>query len=112
MNSFLYQGDRIPFTNSATAAIVSGALVIIRSGTAGACGVAVSDIAGGGGTGVLATEGVYRLTKAAGAIARGALVYRNASTGAITTTTTGNTLVGYAIAAATTAATTVDVKIG
>ena len=102
-------GD-IPWTNSATAAIASGAIVAIRTGTTGQCGIAVNDIAGSGGTGELAVEGVFRLSKASGAISRGALVYRNSS-GTVTATSTSNTLIGYALASATTAATTVDVDL-
>jgi predicted RecA/RadA family phage recombinase len=110
MNTYKNNGRRIDYTNSSGSLIASGATVIVRSGTAGVTGVLVTDIADTA-TGEIATCGVHTLTKEAGAIAYGALVYRKSSNGNITTATTGNTLAGWAVAAATTSATTVDVLL-
>lgn len=109
MNTFYRNGQRVLYTNSGSA-ISAGDLVVIRSGTSGVCGVAVTDIAATTGTGELEICGVHALTAATGAITAGALVYRNSS-GAITTTSTSNTLAGWAYAAKTTAATTAYVVL-
>lgn len=105
MNTFSYSGHRIPWTNSTGSAVASGALVIVRSGASGVCGIAVTDIANGS-TGEVEISGVHTLTASTGAWAQGALVYRNASTGALTGTASGATLAGFSPVAKTTAATT------
>lgn len=104
MNTLYQSGKRIPYTNSTTATIAAGALVIVLTGTSGMCGVVVADIAAGG-VGEVQLCGVHKLTAVTGAISYGALVYRQASTGSITTTSSGATLAGIAIAAKTTAST-------
>lgn len=110
MNTFYQSGKRIPYTNSGTTTITSGTLVIVRSGAAGQCGVVVADIAASA-VGEVEICGVHALTAATGAISYGAVVYRDATTGSITTTSTLNTLAGYAVASKTTAATTAYVLV-
>lgn len=109
MNTFSNDGKRILYTNTGSA-IAAGDIVVIRSGTSGVCGVAVTDIAATTGTGQLETAGVHLLAKASGAISYGALVYRGTA-GTVTTTSTSGTLLGWAAAAATTAATTAYVMV-
>lgn len=110
MNTYQHAGLRVPYTNSSGSTIASGTLVVLRSGTSGICGVTVADIANGE-TGQVSVAGVHALTAATGAITQYALVYRKLSDGSITTTSTSNTLAGYAYAAKTTAATTAYVVL-
>lgn len=56
-------------------------------------------------------EGVFELPKAAGVVAQGAALYWDTTPGELTTTASGNTLVGYAFRAAADAATTVQLKL-
>lgn len=87
--------------------ISSGDLVVVGVRV----GIAVADIASGA-VGALEMEGVFEMPKlASDNIAQGALVYWDATPGEITTTASGNTLVGYAFEAAGAATTTCKVKI-
>ncbi len=57
------QGGRVTYTNSGSA-IAAGDLVVLRSGTSGTCGVAVTDIAATTGTGEVYTgEGQEKIFK-------------------------------------------------
>lgn|GEM_PF-5698359 len=109
MNTFSNRGNRINFTNTGSA-ISAGDIVIVRSGTAGVCGIAVTDIAATTGTGQLEIGGVHALTAVTGALAYGALVYRG-TLGTVTGTSTSGTLLGYVVAAKTTASTTAFVLV-
>jgi predicted RecA/RadA family phage recombinase len=109
MNTYRNDGNRILYSNTGSA-IAAGDIVIVRSGTSGVCGIAVTDIAATTGTGQLSVGGVHELPKVSGAITAGALVYRGTA-GTVTTTSTSGTLLGYATAAATTAATTAFVMV-
>ncbi len=102
MNTFVNNGKRLALV--AGADIVSGELVIVRTGTTGACGVAVADIANGA-TGEVEVCGVHKITAETGAWANGALLYRHATNKTLTTTATANTLAGRAVGAKTTAST-------
>lgn len=107
--TFSQPGYILEWTNGTGVDVSSGDLVIVRSGTTGMSGVALTDIANGA-TGSVAIAGVYTVSKASGAVSKYALVYRNSSA-AVTTTATGNTLAGVAIEAGTTAATTLRVLL-
>lgn len=105
MKNYVQEGDRIQIT--AGADIASGGVVVIGT----KIGVACNAIANGA-TGICATEGVFTLPKlSTDVIAQGALVYWDASPGEITTTSSGNTVAGYATAAAGNGVTTINVCI-
>lgn len=110
---YVQPGDMMNYT--ASAAISSGDPVLVGV----RLGVAEGDIANGG-TGVLAMTGVHTVRKATGAITQGAALYWDADgnpvggasgAGALTTTSTDNTLAGYAFKAAGSSDTTVEIKI-
>lgn len=107
---FRSTGMRLIYSNSGSA-ILSGAVVVLRSGASGMIGIAETDIAATTGTGYVMTGGVHNLLKASGAISAWAVVYWNTSTGINTTNTTTHTKAGIAVAAATTAATSIDVLV-
>ncbi len=102
--NYIQKGEVLQYTPSG--AVVAGALVII--GTLAA--VALSDIAAST-TGTVQITGVFRLAKATGAISQGVKVYWDATNSNVTTTASGNTLIGVAAKAETSGATTVDVLI-
>lgn len=108
MKNFVQNGDYIEFTAGAT--ITSGQLVQVGN----LHGVSMTDVANGS-TGVLAMEGVFtlpKLTAAAGdACTAGGPVYF--SSGSVSGTDSSGTrkLVGYSLAAAAQAATTVQVRL-
>lgn len=110
MTTFKKPGYLRRYTNSTSATIAANTLVILRSGTSGEVGVTIDAIAAGE-VGDVATAGEHELTAATGAVSAHALVYRAASGGAITTTSSGNTLAGVAVAAKSTAATTIRVLL-
>lgn len=94
----------------AGADIASGGVTVLRSGASGEIGVAVAAISNGS-RGSVMVSGVHALPKASGAITANALVYWSSGNSNITTTASGNTLAGVAVASATTSATTVNVLI-
>ncbi len=102
MNTFYSKGQRVPFT--AAADTVAGELRIWRTGTSGACGIAVADVANGA-VGEQQVCGVHKVTAETGAWADGALLYRHATNKTLTTSSTSNTLAGMAVGAKTTSAT-------
>lgn len=107
MATYIQKGNTIDYTNSGTAKIAAGDVV----GLSTRIGIAAGDIAAGE-VGTLAVEGVFEIDKTASlAISVGDAVYFSASTAKITKTNT-DVPAGWAIAAATTADTTVRVKIG
>ena len=59
----------------------------------------------------LAVAEVFELPKAAGAIAHGVKVYWNSANSNVTTTASGNKLIGHAVTVRADADTTVDVRI-
>lgn len=108
-------GKHLDYTNAGSADIASGQFLLV--GTLGA--VALVDIPVGE-TGAVAVEEVYSVPKATGAIAHGAKVYwaaagdpvgGTAGSGAMTTTASGNTLVGVAAIAAASDDATVALKL-
>jgi predicted RecA/RadA family phage recombinase len=105
MKNFVENGGTLRYTVSGTA-VKSGDVVMV--GKVG--GVAITDGAVGE-TITLSTQGVYRLPKSSGAIAQGQAVYVSATDGSLTTTATGNNLLGYAWEDAASGDSAVNVKI-
>lgn len=103
---YIQRGEAIDFTNSSEAKINAGDVVVFGT----KIGVAGDDIAVGA-TGTLRMEGVFELPKATGAITVGAAVYWDATNKKITTTSSSNTLAGFAVAAAASRDETALVKI-
>lgn len=105
MKNFIQPGDVLDHT--AASNLTSGQVVVIGARV----GVAVADITSGQ-TGPVRVRGVVELAKAsADVIAQGALVYWAAGAGNITSTASGNTLAGYAAAAAGAGVTTIRVAL-
>lgn len=114
MSTLLERGNlgySITYT-APTGGLSSNDVVIVRSGTSGFCGVVENDVDFGD-TAVVWCGQVRRipkLTTTGNSFAKGALVYRDASTGSATATATGNTLIGACTEAAALADTYVWVK--
>lgn len=109
--NYVMKGDVIPFT--AGAATTSGQVVVVGS----IVGVALGDVANGA-VGQLAIKGVFTIPAATAEITVGAAVYWDAGgdpvggtagSGAATATSSGNTLIGYAIAGKAAAGASVNV---
>ncbi len=109
------KGDKLPYANASGVDIASGSPVLVGK----IFGVACVNIADGE-TENLDIEGVYEIRKVTGAITQGADLYWDADgnpvggpsgTGALTTTSSGNTYAGRAYAAATETAATVQIKL-
>jgi len=103
-NQVLTEGKVIPFTAGAN--LTAGDLVAIGSLVGIVCNTVASSAKG-----EAALKGVYNVPKEADEIAVGAVLYLNAGNKTATTTVGSNKVIGYAWAAAGTAATTVDVKL-
>lgn len=102
---FVQPGDVIDYTAGAN--IVSGQVVLIGA----RIGVALRDIANGK-VGSMAMTGVFTIAKlSTDVVAAGALLYWDNGNSRLTVTSAGNTLAGYAVAAAGNGATTVNIKI-
>lgn len=105
MKNYIESGDVLVVT--AAAEINSGDVVI----TGSLIGVSVADAAVGEKVAVN-LKGVYSLPKkAADTIDQGQAVYWDTTPGEVTETSTDNTLIGYAFAAAGGSTTTVQVKL-
>jgi predicted RecA/RadA family phage recombinase len=91
--NFIQEGKVLDYT--AAADITSGQFVLV--GAIGA--VAITDIANGA-TGPVQITGVFSVPKAAGAVTQGAKLYWDAANSVLTTTASGNTVVGVAAAPA------------
>lgn len=106
MKNFIQTG--VNLTIPAPAIIVSGDVIVVGKLT----GIAAADAAVGADLDVV-TEGVFALPKiAANVFAVGDSVYYKAADKLVTSTASGNTLIGYATAAAAAGAASVNVKIG
>lgn len=92
--NFVQEGKALNYTPSG-ADVASGDLVVIGT----IAGIAKTDIADGK-TGAVHISGVFSVAKASGAVAQGAKLYWNSSNSNLTTTASGNTLVGVAAEAA------------
>lgn len=115
MKNYVHSGDSLAYKNESGATITAGSPVLIGS----KLGVALDDILDDA-EGTVVLEGVFEIRKATGAITQGAKLYWDADgnpvggasqTGALTTTDSGNTFVGWAFAAAGSTAATVHIKL-
>jgi len=93
MKNFVQPGANITLTASAT--IPSGRGVLVGS----LFGINSNDVVSGDNM-VLVTEGVFDHAKATGAVTVGAKLYWDDTNKVLTTTASGNTLIGVATAAA------------
>lgn len=105
MARLVQEGEVIDYTPGS--AVAAGAVVVI--GTVG-IGIAQNAVAANT-RGSLIVEGVIEHAKASGAITLGAKVYYDATNNVLTTTAAGNTLAGFAIAAAASGDATAFVKL-
>lgn len=102
------EGAAMPWTNGTGSAVVSGQAVEVGD----TVGVAAGDIADGE-SGILFVEEVFTLPKTAPlVIGQGVTVYFDSTAGEINLTATDNPVAGKAFAAAASADTTVQVKLG
>jgi predicted RecA/RadA family phage recombinase len=85
-------GDSDVITVTAPATVASGAGVLVGL----MFGVAVHSAASGAPVAIM-TEGVFRLPKASGAINEGVRVFWDNTNGNVTTTTTSNNCIGWAV---------------
>ncbi len=92
--NFIQEGKTLDYTPSG-ADIASGDFVLI--GAIG--GIAKTDIADGK-TGAVHVSGVFSVPKASGAVTQGQKLYWNSTNSNLTTTASGNTIVGVAAEAA------------
>lgn len=103
--NFVREGKVLNYTPSGSN-IISGALVIMGN----IAGVAVTDIADGN-TGAVYISGVFLLPKASGAITQGAKLYWDSTNSNVTTTASGNAIIGVAATAHVSSDTTVNVLL-
>ena len=105
--TFWQRGDALDYTNSSGSTIEANTIILYGA----RIGIAGTEIASGD-TGGLIVTGVFEMPKAsATAITAGAEVYWDDTNKNITTTSSGNTKAGFAVAAAASADATVLVKI-
>jgi predicted RecA/RadA family phage recombinase len=104
MKNYVQRGETVTLT--APASVLSGAGVLVGS----IFGVA-EYTAGSGDEVEVNLVGVFDLPKAAGAITQGAKVYWDNTAKNVTTTASGNSLIGAAVAAAANGASTVRVRL-
>ena len=103
--NYVQEGNALDYTPSG-ADVASGDFVLI--GTIG--GVAKTAIADGK-TGAVHVRGVFSVPKASGAVNQGAKLYWNSTNSNLTTTASGNTIVGVAAEAAASGDATVKVLL-
>lgn len=102
---FVQPGEVIDYTAGANK--TSGQPVLIGT----KLGVCLADIANGS-TGPVAMTGVYTVAKlSTDVVAQGAALYWDAGNNRLTTTSAGNTLAGYAFAAASGSVASVNIKL-
>lgn len=104
MRNFIQKGDTLTFTSSDP--VTSGQGVLMNSLFGVAASAAAANVPF-----EAAVVGVFEMPKAAGAIDPGTKVYWKADTANITTTATGNKLIGAATEAAAYGATLVRVRL-
>ena len=105
MKNYICDGDNIAIT--ATGAIASGQLHLVGSKVL----VATTAAAASGDVYTAKTEGVFEVPKEVGAITVGQKLYLLSGGSSVTTTASGNTLVGWAYSAAASGDTTVQISI-
>lgn len=104
--NFIESGERLDYTVGSGETITSGDVIIKGE----IIGIALNDGVEGDVV-TLLLEGVFELPKATGAITLGAKVYWVAADSNLSTSASGNTLVGVAWAAALSGDTTVNVRL-
>ena len=105
--NYVQEGDVIDYVNASGSTITSGTAVLIGA----RLGVTLADIANGA-TGSVQVEGVFTVPKlGTDVVAAGALLYWDNTNKRLTTTASGNTLSGFAVAAAGSGVTAVNIKI-
>ena len=105
--NFIAPGTTVDYTNSGSA-ITSGQPVLIGT----RLGIAKDAIAATTGTGILHVEGVWTVTKlTADVVTQGQALYWDNGNSRLTTTVGSNVLAGWAYAAASGSATTVQIKL-
>jgi predicted RecA/RadA family phage recombinase len=103
--NYIQEGNVLSYT--ATAAIASGAVVVIGKRIA----IALADIAVGE-AGAITAEGVFAVAKlGTDVVGQGDLLYWDAANSRLTTTAAGNTAAGFAAAPAGAGVGTVNIKI-
>ena len=105
MKNFIQKGDTLTLT-APTGGVASGDGVLVGS----LFGIAAGDAAENDNVEVQ-TTGVFDLPKATGAVTQGAKIYWDNTNKNVTTTATGNTLIGAATVAAVSGDATVQVKL-
>lgn len=103
--NYVQEGKTLNYTASG-ADISSGDLVVIGT----IAGIAKTNIADGE-TGAVHISGVFSVAKASGAVTQGAKLYWNSTNSNLTTTASGNTLVGVAAEAAASGDATVKILL-
>lgn len=107
-NSYKQDGDVITWTNSTGSNVASGAVVQVGQLSMGIALVAIAN----GASGSVALEGVFSLTKTTGAIAQGGKVWWDAANGyCVNAPTLSAFFLGYAVTAAGSSDTTVNVSL-
>lgn len=104
--NYVESGDVLDYTAGSGETITSGDLIIKGEIIGVALGSATEGVVV-----AVKTKGVFTLPKATGAITLGAKVYWDATNGNVTTTASGNTLIGAAWAAQASGDTTVKVRL-
>lgn len=105
--NFVQSGSVLDYANASGATIAAGAAVKIGV----RIGVALVDIPNGT-TGAVRVDGVWTIAKlSTDVVTVGALLYWDDTNKRLTTTSTSNTLAGYAFSAAGNGVTTVDIKL-
>ena len=105
--NYVQEGDVIDYANASGSTIISGTPVLIGA----RLGVALADIANGA-TGSVQVEGVFTIAKlGTDNVAAGALLYWDNTNKRLTATASGNTLAGFAVAAAGSGVASVNIKI-
>ena len=105
--NYVQEGDVIDYANASGSTITSGTTVLIGA----RLGVALADIANGA-TGSVQVEGVFTIAKlGTDNVAAGALLYWDNTNKRLTATASGNTLAGFAVAAAGSGVASVNIKI-
>jgi len=105
MARFVQEGEAIDYTPGS--ALAAGAVVVIGSVGIGIAQTAIAANAKGS----LRVDGVIEHAKASGAVTFGAKVYYDATNNVLTTTASGNTLAGWAVAAAASGDATATIKL-
>ncbi|TRD22095.1 DUF2190 family protein [Palleronia caenipelagi] len=104
MRNYIQKGDTLTFTSADPVTSGQGVVMNALFGIAATSAAANQPFEA-------SVVGVFELPKVAGAIAPGAKVYWKADTANVTTTATGNKLIGAATEAAADTATTVRVRL-